>query len=672
MPDSPARRLLHGLLSLAAFAVAVRPALAQGPERDNAATWYQRAIDAASSLSDDDRNLVITYLEDPAVPPSPEVRAAIQRASSALAYLRRGSEQGYHDLNLDYNQGFELMLPHLGPLRSLGRFAQAEALMLIHDGDALTAADHLAALYRTSGHIVSDRVLISTLVSQAIFKGTDNVLQQALDRAVIGPAESAELLRAIQQIATDDPFGYVESLMMEQTVAVEWLDKLFGSPADRLAAQGGLSGLFTNSEEAGAALAVMSDEQFQGDLTQYDALMNDIVEAYLMDDKDAAKARLTELEAGVEAGDFGVIATIMIPSFSRVYDRKLEAERMLDERIELLSGILTGDVKPEEQANAAVYYLRAIERLADAWPAEALEALRTRDLQPGRGLDAGLDSKLESDGEIIDLLRQGSQMHRCEFTRYRQRGLDALAPEYAAGLRDVLRLLRADAARARDAGRIDDFVDRAVIVCRMAAHLSADEPLASPLIIHRAFSGVWPLVAQSLDQGSLSDIHKLQLFDALDAMPLRDPFGYIGSVMAARKAMYAALIRASALWGEPQIAMLAAASERWTGDDLFYYAAIFDTMKRAGAADADNQARDAELAALADVFSLPALDRARDDAAWLAPMIGQGDASFLTGRPVITFANSVASQRQARADLRAALARLRPASAPREEAEERP
>jgi hypothetical protein len=103
------------------------------------------------------------------------VRAVLARVEPVLSAARSGARQEYNDFGLDYTQGFELMLPHLGKLRNIGRLMAADAAVRLHDGDASGAAGEIASAYRIADHLPADEILISSLVGQAVFQSADRV-----------------------------------------------------------------------------------------------------------------------------------------------------------------------------------------------------------------------------------------------------------------------------------------------------------------------------------------------------------------------------------------------------------------------------------------------------------------------------------------------------------------
>ncbi len=144
----------------------------------NAATWYRRAIEAYESLPTDVKKALGNYdWSNPNAPITAEFRLALAQVQPVLRLAHRGAKQGYNDFELDYGQGFDLLLPHLGSMRGITLLMRTDAVVRLRDGDTAGAAAAVASIYRMGGHLTSDRILISSLVGQAIFSAGDMVAQ---------------------------------------------------------------------------------------------------------------------------------------------------------------------------------------------------------------------------------------------------------------------------------------------------------------------------------------------------------------------------------------------------------------------------------------------------------------------------------------------------------------
>ena len=126
-------------------------------ESKNAATWYRKAIEAYSILPRDVRDLIQDWnWSDPNAPVTDELRLAIAKIQPILRLVYRGAKQQHSDFDLAYEEGYELLLPHLAAMRGITKLAMTDINIRLRDGDSANAAAELASIYRMSGHLNSD------------------------------------------------------------------------------------------------------------------------------------------------------------------------------------------------------------------------------------------------------------------------------------------------------------------------------------------------------------------------------------------------------------------------------------------------------------------------------------------------------------------------------------
>ncbi|MHC5023210.1 MAG: hypothetical protein ACYTGG_04780 [Planctomycetota bacterium] len=628
----------------------------------NAATWYLRAVEESDRLSTNDWDAVASFEADPTQPPPREMREIVARGRKTIDLTQRGASRNYADFDLDLSLGAELLLPHLGRLRAIARLMRADALIRLHDGDANGASRLVASMYRLAGHLTSDRTLISSLVGMAIYAHADEVAQVAFDQAAFDAAHSARLLQAVRRLDRPDPFDVAGAVAMEQEVMVDWV-------ADRAEADGGLAGMveeiatFNDGLLDRIDLTALATLDVEAQVQQYDDAMTEVVEAFYDPDRDAARARLDELNAEIEDGEYGLIAAVMTPALSKVLDLLVESRRMVEERLTMLEALATGAALPRDEANAAYLYLQAIEMLARIEPA-SLDELRAFDARPAAALDDSLDRMLTEAQPVLDVLRDASELARCDFSFARRRDPGAIAPSYAPGMRDAVRLVHVDALRRARAHESDATIDRLAILLRMSAHLGGDGVIVSSLIAHGAFNQARALWAVALEADDLTDDHRSALRADAERIGRTDPFGYIAGVVAARQ-IVAAHFRERITPGETGPDRLEAAADatgRLDGDQTLFLVVVLDTLRRtgAGAGAGDDGAAAPAPAALADVLDPAALEAARRLTPRVAPALAAARLDELADIDVSALAHVEAHRGQARSDLRAGLRLLRP------------
>jgi hypothetical protein len=447
-----------------------------------------------------------------------------------LSAARRGVQQDQSDFGLDYGQGYELLLPHLSPLRNVARLMAADAKLRLADGSAVGAADEIAAIYRMSDHLGSDATIISSLVGQVIFEAADQVAASGIDRGAFGPAESAVMREGLKELGPDDPFSIIGAIETEKLLMVDWLRRRYGEAEDRASMMEDLS-MEPGAAEAVAGLTLVDETQFEAALQGADDALGRVVEAFRMDDPDEARLVLEQIAAECRNGEHGPLALLM-PNYGRLYGKLLEARALVARRDAQLAALIAGTTAPEALANAAVLYLQAVEMIGQIDPARLrkLDQVAGLPLQP---IEAEPAETLRSAEGILETLRRAAQMPRCDFSIVHGREPPVI-PEYLAGLRWAGRLLVADAVRMLQEADDEQAADRLEICFRMSAHLAGDAILASSLMAHNVFSGADELARWALANDAFSVDDRVRLLSGVEAMSRKDPFGYVASLRSAR------------------------------------------------------------------------------------------------------------------------------------------
>jgi hypothetical protein len=289
---------------------------------------------------------------------------------------------------------------------------------------------------------------------------------------------------------------------------------------------------------------------------------------------------------------------LMSPVTARLYDRMLEAQEQIAERTDQLSAIIAGRVAPQELANAAVLYLQAVELIRQIDPAR-LEQLYEAAGQPLKPIGPEPAETLQSAAGIVETLRRAAEIPRCDFSIVHGR-YAPVTPRYLAGLRQAGRLLAADAVRLLQEAE-DDQAARQLEVCfRMSAHLAGDPIITSALVSHNVFNGADELARWALGNDAFSADDRARLFRGVEAMPRKDPFGYIAAVRSAREQVLKRLRFSSDGRAKAQRAL-----NRCDGDQLLYLLVVVDGPTDPGDKEPD------EAAGLAGVITPGGLAAAR-------------------------------------------------------------
>ena len=505
----------------------------QTDDHRNAALWYRKAFERLDGIavSEAEWEVVRAFRLDPGARPSPDLLGVLLRLQPVFDAVERGSKQPYCDFELDYGEGLDLEVPHLTPLRRIARLMATDALVRLPEGDAAAATAAASALYRVADHLCDDRLIISSLVGQAIFRSSDRVVQSGIDRGAFGAVESGQLRNALRGVEGRDPFRIVDALLHEKDMVIGWAKEKYGASEDRAWMLQDLD-LDAGAEMGLVGLALLDESQFEAALEQTDLMMDRVVTVFELDDPVEAGLELEQLRREIRDGEHGMLAVILAPAYSGLYAKMTEAQTQVAQRSALLQAIASGRLDPAAIANAAVWYLRAIEMLDGIEPT-LRERLRLIVADPLEPLDAETKQALTEAGPIVDTLREASQRARCDFSI--APGAAFLIPGYLPGMREAARLLGADAVRFRQQGDNGQAAERLAISYRMSAHLAGEARLAAALVSHVVFAAAEPLLEPALSEGSFSRGHRTTILLAVETMPRRDAFGYKAGLDAARE-----------------------------------------------------------------------------------------------------------------------------------------
>ena len=430
----------------------------------------------------------------------------LSRIQSIEDRLHRASRSKVSDFELDFSQGPELLMPHLGPMRGMARHMTTEARQRTLAGDGQGAARLVDTLNRMAMHLAQDRLLISSLVGMAMLRESFEAIDFMIEQEQLTPRDAAMLLSGFKGIDDRDLMGFVTALDHEQQYMGDWiraqLDSNGGEKAKELLESFGQDG------DPSIELADLVD------VDGYDRAMRDMIEAMSMDDLDAASKRVDAIEARLQAGDYGALAPLLTVSVNNMLVMQSELEAEIAWLRAGLQQIAAGEAVEDVDPNAAWKYIeraRAID--ATAQTEDVDEAARTA---------------------LLDELMLTALMERYEFP------IDELAPRpvvpaWTTGLHRGGRWLVEDARRRYEGADVDGAVGRLDTTIAMAADLSTSPHLADALVAHEMTAAAMKLVVELDELELLDEAARRRLLVTLRDIKASDPFGYRQSADASRR-----------------------------------------------------------------------------------------------------------------------------------------
>ncbi len=256
--------------------------------------------------------------------------------TSGVNQLMRATRMARCDFELPYENGINVLMPHLSMFRKSARLLRFDARRLLIEGKADEAAERVAAIYRMAGHVKSDEILIGTLVSVAI-AGLGNSESEVLIKSGKLSASGREsILQAAESLGAADPYGFKGALRGERRITVGWVRAKYKGPEAGKHFVDDVEkdwGMIPGSKPEFKVIAQMDERALNQSLDQLDGY-HDLIES--MWDLPDAPARLEVLGSRIEKGDFGACSTFMAPAISRACAASKKAAAELDQATKAL------------------------------------------------------------------------------------------------------------------------------------------------------------------------------------------------------------------------------------------------------------------------------------------------------------------------------------------------
>ena len=167
----------------------------------------------------------------------PELRAHLDTNRVALADLREAIGQPVLHFQVNYHQGFDVLVPHLAPSKSASQRLSAAAVMAMRDRRTDEAFSHLEALVVLPTRYREEPFMFSQLVRCAIVAIAANATWEALQYPNWSEEQLAQLQSAWESVQTISQMERALTMeracvLVEYSRAREALDRLglMGSP----------------------------------------------------------------------------------------------------------------------------------------------------------------------------------------------------------------------------------------------------------------------------------------------------------------------------------------------------------------------------------------------------------------------------------------------------------
>ncbi len=260
--------------------------------------------------------------ENPQWVPDASLSEVLQDLQPLIKGLMAAAEEPEADWGIEHRAGVEATVPHLGALRESVRLLRADARRLAAEGAHEAAADRIIALYRMSTQSRRDGLLICAVVNMAIGSTASSETRVLVDVYEIDPDIKARIVRAIDTLPDEDPYGIEYAIIMEPHHYAEWIRHTFTEerPGERL-----VEAMMIGNQTMADRLRAMTRDDLAQELERYEQFGRDAIRAW---NDPEALAKVTELDYGILPGKYGHIAA-MSPSIRYLRQQFEQADRDL-------------------------------------------------------------------------------------------------------------------------------------------------------------------------------------------------------------------------------------------------------------------------------------------------------------------------------------------------------
>jgi hypothetical protein len=309
--------------------------------RKNAALVYYRTWDSIDRAVFTDVNQ--NYKNEPGAKLSEEHLKALKENRPFVESLMYASGIETCDWGVNFDEGPNATLPHLGLLRGSCRFLGADARRCVQEGDINGAAKRIVAVVRMSTQMRQDRCLISALVGVAINGYAISLTRNMMTENSLTP-EAAHVILAAFKGMPEDPFGFGTCLDMERGM-LDWARKNF---------TGDQAGADFSKQYLGEAnspeIEKMNQQALDAEIDKTAAFYDELDKIWGKSGKDD---EFHKLEQRVEAGEFGTVARVLVPSVFKCNQSGLKANAAVEGIEKDLEAFIRGDAPKAEPGKSA-------------------------------------------------------------------------------------------------------------------------------------------------------------------------------------------------------------------------------------------------------------------------------------------------------------------------------
>ena len=455
----------------------------------------------------------------------------LAKLAPLLSTIADASAERRCDFGLDRREGFELVLPHLGPMRKSVRLMQLQSEVQRGDGDMAGFVQTQGAVVRIAMQPVQDEMVIGSLVGSAIAHSAMQYTRAAIDQGQCTQQAAKDLIEAMAPLQGDDPMRFAagplhEFEALEATLtrssergqeARDFYERLGVPPTD-----------FDGSARPGPRELLHA-------LPQVKPIFD--MQAQAMAEPDPAKARALLAKADAMAQALPPSASafrIMLPDLGRVMQSRDRLKSDVAALMKTLQAIADDPSGAARHTAPAILWARVAARVC-ALPDDtqaAVELVRAKGLtEAGESAEKALACLEDCDATIFEAMRVAAACERTVLDFSKVPGLGAWPPlPTFGGLRGAARLA-ALRARMLETDRALEHVDLALAA---VAALGSDPSQAASCTSAAIARELVPDIADIARRADMDEARRAKLEASIARIDRRDAFGFRASLVAER------------------------------------------------------------------------------------------------------------------------------------------
>ncbi|MBX3354155.1 MAG: hypothetical protein KF724_00475 [Phycisphaeraceae bacterium] len=417
-------------------------------------------------------------------------RELLAKAQPFLEAIAPAGSIRRSDFELDRAAGIEMLLPHLGPMRTAARLLQGQAALALHDGDWEMALGLQRSLSALGPHAGQDGAIVSSMAGSAMGRLAMGPLDVMLDDGSLTQDRAKALSEVLRGLKGNDPFDFSKASRGEFQILAATIGSK--TPAE-------VAAMLRRLDLDPGAIGTLTRRELSGELARAGELHRRAADAFASNDPVAARRAMAEIEQEVERS---TLFAALMPSFAKALEHKIQANEEIEQRLERIDAIAKGEKQAIEVANASTWLRRAA-ALAASLPDEGQDSIELvrflgRDTDPvlreraerlflgaGRGIRMSLERGVACGLVDLDTPNDG------DF---------GLSMGWLPGLRAACRVMLAEATLLETTAA----AERAALVLGVARVLMRDPSVTRSLTARSIIEETKPLLERLVSDTALS------------------------------------------------------------------------------------------------------------------------------------------------------------------------